>query len=117
MTGKRRYGPEIQWDQEAIVRACDEHGVDCFANLWPWRPYFVYRVFDATDTLLYIGCTMAPWQRFTAHRAQSAWYPRAARVTWQFAGQQADARWVERKAIMSERPLHNVMLNAPRVAA
>ena len=85
------------------------------------RKHYVYRVFDADDRLLYIGCTDDPGSRLQVH--MSSWgnpssaylIMRGARWDWgqPIAGKVA-ARAEEKRAIGDEAPLLNVHHNKGR---
>lgn len=72
------------------------------------NPHFVYRVFDAADTLLYIGCTRTPHSRFKQHKSKAAWYPKAHHAEWTAFPNFATARAAESAAICADRPLFNI---------
>lgn len=71
------------------------------------REHFVYRAFDHSGRLIYIGCTNNPANRLREHRSQSQWYRHVARVTLAGPFNYETARQVEYDAIESERSLHN----------
>lgn len=66
-------------------------------------------MYDAEDTLLYVGIAKDPKERWQghAHSANSPWWPQVVRktVTW-FPSREA-ADHAETEAIEAERPLHN----------
>lgn len=95
---------EIEWDEAAVAAARALHG---FGNEHLEQPHFIYRVFDASGVLLYLGVTCNPWQRFGEHRRSAAWWPRAERAEWEFAGTMLAAFDAERVAIWSEAPEFN----------
>ena len=70
-------------------------------------PHFVYRVYDAADVLLYVGCTARPEGRWRNHLSSSPWARFAARIEWQVGGNFHDARVIEAHAIRDEQPFHN----------
>lgn len=71
------------------------------------REHFVYRVFDADDRLLYVGCSMRPSLRYQEHRGQSKWFPLAAHFKMQGPFNYDTGRRLEREAIRTESPLWN----------
>ena len=83
--------------------------------------YYVYRVYDISDRLLYIGCTSNPGGRLQVHMSSpgnpsSAYLMgRAARWVWgePIKGELA-ARAEEKRAIWAEAPLLNVHYNVGR---
>jgi len=76
-------------------------------------PTVLYRCYDAAGALLYIGTTENIKKRLKMHEGQSFWAADVAHTTCeQYEGGYA-ARAAERQAIAKERPLYNVMCNAP----
>lgn len=66
----------------------------------------VYRLFDATGCLLYVGVSQDPMQRWWQHRAAAWWADVASyAVTWHV--DRPEAERVEMLAIQSEDPVHN----------
>ncbi|MCW2228064.1 GIY-YIG nuclease family protein [Bradyrhizobium elkanii] len=78
----------------------------------PYRPefggrHFVYRHFDSSGNLLYVGLSSNRRARYSTHKYRSPWFSQIARWTFEeFASREA-AMAAEREAIESERPLHN----------
>jgi predicted GIY-YIG superfamily endonuclease len=68
----------------------------------------LYRCFDATGRLLYVGITGHMENRFSQHRRASSWFSECTRVTNEGFASRQEAVAAERKAISEERPLHNV---------
>jgi len=66
----------------------------------------LYRHFDASGLLLYIGISLNPFQRTTKHRA-SEWFGEIASITLQHFPSQAAAEEAERLAIQTENPKYN----------
>ena len=71
-------------------------------------PAVVYRMYDESDTLLYVGCTHELEERLAAHRRQKSWTARAVRVDVQQFDTRADALAAEEAAIRRERPRYNI---------
>lgn len=72
------------------------------------RAHYVYRAFDGYGLLLYVGCTLDPDSRLSAHRSSSAWHRFAESIGvtdggWDFSA----ARRREREAIDVEAPYFN----------
>lgn len=74
----------------------------------------VYRIYDATDELLYVGITNDLYVRWTDHKATKFW--------WREKAYRYDVRWYpsrdvaamhEKHAIMTERPKHNSLCRNP----
>jgi excinuclease UvrABC nuclease subunit len=74
-------------------------------------PHWVYRVYDADGSLLYIGVTRNPTQRVRTWRTQrknpDAWINKAARWDWRRYPTHFDATEAERYAICAENPPYN----------
>lgn len=67
----------------------------------------VYRLYDATGALLYIGSTVNPSQRWSSHKGTKDWWPAVATYTltwWSTAERAYDEEY---KAIRAEQPPHN----------
>jgi hypothetical protein len=73
------------------------------------RPHILYRFYDRTGILLYIGITVDLGVRMAAHAKDKDWWPQvdrgATRIEY-FDGRRA-ALDAEREAIKAEKPLHN----------
>ena len=72
------------------------------------RGPLLYRCYDATDNLLYIGSTGDAVTRTKAHRSGTRWWPDVDHVTYEPHPTIASARQAEARAIASESALHNV---------
>jgi predicted GIY-YIG superfamily endonuclease len=72
------------------------------------RPAAVYRLFDADDRLLYVGCSESMRTRLNAHRCEKDWFPTVTRTTVQGFPTREEALAAELAAIRSEAPVHNV---------
>lgn len=74
-----------------------------------WRePAAVYRLWDAGESLLYIGSAYEPEQRCREHRKQP-WWAEVARRTEEWHSNRGTAYIEEMKAIAAESPRHNTM--------
>lgn len=67
----------------------------------------VYRLYDAEDTLLYIGITTDTDVRWQAHSSTRKWWPEVARKDVQWYEARADAEAAEVAAIRAEKPRYN----------
>lgn len=67
----------------------------------------VYRCYDATGVLLYVGISMHLDARLAKHRGRG-WWPDVAEITVQWFDGREPAKAAERKAIAEEGPLHNI---------
>lgn len=70
-------------------------------------PYTVYRLYDADDRLLYVGCTAHRMSRIEQHESK-AWWPEVAFVVVSHHPSRAAARRAEDDAIEAEDPVYNV---------
>lgn len=73
----------------------------------PAQPHAVYRFWDASDRLLYVGLTVDPGLRWKAHKRRD-WWRSVARATLEWFPDRASAERAEREAIRNEDPVHNV---------
>lgn len=77
----------------------------------------VYRAYDQSGTLLYVGFTAAPGARLAAHHRDSAWWSFVSRIDVQMFATADAARAAEATAIVTEHPSYNASRpTAPRVA-
>lgn len=75
------------------------------------RPHALYRFFDASDVLLYVGITVDLGARFKKHGGDKPWWGNVDRIGIDHFATRKEALDAERKAIKEERPLHNVVHN------
>lgn len=73
------------------------------------RPCTLYRFFDVSGRLLYVGITIKPWQRFTSHKVNKPWWFDAERIHLEHYRSEREAREAETRAIHNEKPLFNAM--------
>lgn len=73
--------------------------------------HLLYRFFDAEGVLLYVGITSDLSMRFSTHSVERWWWGRWAYSTVVRYHSRAALEAAERKAIKSEKPLHNVVHN------
>lgn len=66
----------------------------------------LYRHYDATDALLYVGISSDPVARTHAHKSAD-WADRVVRFTGEWFDTWAEAHAAERRAIRDEKPLFN----------
>lgn len=67
----------------------------------------VYRLFDASGALLYVGKADKPETRWADHERQADWWPAVASKTVEWFESHDEALAAEREAIASEQPVHN----------
>lgn len=75
------------------------------------RRHALYRFFDASDVLLYVGITVDPGARFKKHGGDKEWWGEVDRIDIARHATRKEALDAERKAIKEEQPLHNVVHN------
>lgn len=68
----------------------------------------LYRFFDATGQLLYVGLTSDPGRRMGQHRVEKPWWSEVANVTIQTYPDRESVAAAERAAIRTETPRYNV---------
>jgi hypothetical protein len=71
----------------------------------------LYRFYDATGTLLYIGITADPGSRWRSHAHDKPWWHEIATITIEPHPDRAAVLDAEECAIRSERPRHNIVHN------
>jgi predicted GIY-YIG superfamily endonuclease len=71
----------------------------------------LYRFYDDSGQLLYIGISMTPWERFRQHRADKPWWDEIATITKENHNSREEVLSAEKEAIKAERPMHNVQHN------
>lgn len=78
-------------------------------------PTSLYRFFDATGNLLYVGITRQQKGRFNQHAATKEWWSEVASSTVEHFPTREDALRAEAEAIGTENPRYNIALGfAPR---
>lgn len=68
----------------------------------------LYRFFDASDQLIYVGITGVPYTRWEEHRSRASWWTAATSVRLEHFTSRRAAELAERRAIEGEGPLHNL---------
>lgn len=71
----------------------------------------LYRFHDATGTLLYVGITADPGARWRKHAHDKPWWTHIATITVETHPSRAEVLEAERTAILTEKPLHNIVHN------
>lgn len=74
-------------------------------------PHILYRCFDATGGLLYVGITGDPGSRFAVHRCTTPWWPDVSKITEEECASRAELEEAERRAIREECPFYNLKDN------
>lgn len=68
----------------------------------------LYRLYDADGTLLYIGISYSAISRYAQHKATQPWIGDVCRIDIETHDvSRAEILEIERRAIISEKPLHN----------
>ncbi|MEU0818923.1 GIY-YIG nuclease family protein [Streptomyces mirabilis] len=67
----------------------------------------LYRAFDAEDTLLYVGITDSPVDRFKQHQATAEWWPIMVLREVEWLNTRSEAEQAEARAIKVEAPKFN----------
>ena len=73
------------------------------------RPHFVYRMFDADDQLLYLGCTADLGARIHAHALYKRWFGDVRRMTFEPHPDRASGLAAEAAGLTAEKPLYDGM--------
>lgn len=68
----------------------------------------LYRLFDTTGRLLYVGVAHNPDQRWATHSLSKAWWPQVDKRLVEWHATRSDAERAELAAIRQEEPIHNV---------
>lgn len=76
------------------------------------QPHCVYRIYDAADRLLYVGCSMRPFARHEVLSYQP-WYEATATIKLAWHPTWHHGRVAEMEAINTEHPLHNCLVHEP----
>jgi len=73
----------------------------------------VYRLYDATGALLYIGASCNPTRRYKDHASRRPWWREVYRREVEWHPTRAAALAAEREAIKSDRPRYNKVHRDP----
>ena len=68
----------------------------------------LYRHFDTSGALLYVGISLSSVSRLSQHRDSSAWFDKIAKVTVEAFPTRHDALIAEAAAIANENPKYNI---------
>lgn len=68
----------------------------------------LYRHFDMEGRLLYVGISISAMKRLGQHKVHSHWFQQIASMTIESFDTRAAAIDAETRAIMTEKPLHNI---------
>lgn len=81
------------------------------------RPHALYRFFDATGVLLYVGITNNPARRFTQHGVDREWWHEVETIRMQRFDDRESVLAAEREAIKTEQPRYNIIHAGPPTTA
>ena len=70
----------------------------------------LYRHFDKTNTLLYVGISLSTFARLSQHKDHSPWFKQVTRVEIEHFETREEAMAAERKAIKAESPKFNIAM-------
>lgn len=73
----------------------------------------LYRHFDKSGALLYVGVSLNALQRLDAHKDASPWFDKIVNVTIERFADRKSALAAERVAIAAENPRHNIYRPLP----
>jgi predicted DNA-binding transcriptional regulator AlpA len=73
-------------------------------------PTCLYRHFDSSGALLYVGISLNALVRMSRHSRDSRWFDRVATITVERFPTRQEALLAERKAVATEKPPFNVKL-------
>lgn len=77
--------------------------------------FTLYRFFDQSGALLYVGRTINAQSRWRSHERTKEWFASVATVTREVYLSAEDLDLAERQAITTENPRHNIALNPAAV--
>lgn len=75
------------------------------------KAFHLYRHFDSSGTLLYVGVSLSALNRLAAHESGSHWYWRISRVEVTNCKTRQESLDAEVDAIVKEKPLFNIVHN------
>lgn len=75
----------------------------------------LYRHFDASGALLYVGVCLDVVDRLGKHKHRSEWFTEIRTITIEWYPSKAEAEAAEDRAITEERPRYNMAGNRPKV--
>jgi excinuclease UvrABC nuclease subunit len=75
----------------------------------------LYRHFDASGRLLYVGVSLSVLHRLRKHRQSSEWFGEIVTITIARFETRAAALAAEKAAVQTERPRFNVALTGTRI--
>jgi predicted GIY-YIG superfamily endonuclease len=71
----------------------------------------LYRFYDDSGNLLYVGVTNSLESRFSQHQKDKPWYHQVSEIKTETYPTRDAALWAERDAIKLEKPIYNIIHN------
>lgn len=71
-------------------------------------PAVLYRMFDASSDLLYVGISASAAARFGQHAGEKSWWSEVRTITVEHFAARHEALTAETHAIAVEQPIHNI---------
>jgi hypothetical protein len=71
-------------------------------------PTELYRHYDASGALLYVGISLSAIERLRQHRATAEWFDQIARIDVEVFPSRKEAVAAERHAVRTEKPKYNI---------
>jgi hypothetical protein len=75
----------------------------------------LYRYFDAEQRLLYVGISFSALNRAIQHKSSAKWWSEQRTMTRETHPTRSAAEEAERRAIATEKPIHNIVHNGQGV--
>ncbi len=73
----------------------------------------LYRLFDWTGVLLYVGISNNPESRFRQHRTQKSWWAQVDGISFEWFESRYKPSLADSQAISTESPRHNIHQTDP----
>ena len=70
----------------------------------------LYRCFNSKGRLLYVGISISAARRLSDHEKKKSWFSQICRIEVERFRSREKALAAERKAIKTEKPIHNIIL-------
>jgi hypothetical protein len=77
----------------------------------PDAKHVLYRFYDASGALLYVGITAKPIRRFRDHQKTKDWWIEVSNIRVENFSSRIELIYGERRAIVHEKPLYNITYN------
>lgn len=108
---KEREDGAAETDALAAADLLDDAAFEQMASRHPAaaEPTCLYRHFDRSGTLLYVGISLSAAVRLSQHSATASWFRDIARMEIEWFPDRTAALRAERHAIKTEGPIHNVV--------